>query len=163
MANSTALLAKTSARAATSVSADAGQEQTLRTHWYTPAWGGMNSTFCSSVLLGAMMVLFFTMSHWYGKLSTWGGVGVGDGKKKKKNRVVESFSRRFSPDILKTIVKRVALLPAHLLSIDGQAGDGDGHLLPPLGGVEEAEGGLGGDADAAGVGEPQLLWHHHLA
>lgn len=61
------------ALAATSVSADAGQEQTLKTHWYTPACGGMNNTFCSSVLLGAIIVLFFTISHWYGRLSTWRG------------------------------------------------------------------------------------------
>ena len=52
---------------------------------------------------------------------------------------------------------------AHLGSIEGQTADGDGDLLPPLGGVEEAEGGLGGDAHTAGVGEAQLPWHHHLA
>lgn len=81
MANSTTFLAKMLALAATSVSADAGQEQTLKTHWYTPACGGMNNTFCSSVLLGAMIVLFFTISHWYGKLSTWRGWHRGRKKK----------------------------------------------------------------------------------
>lgn len=52
---------------------------------------------------------------------------------------------------------------AHFGSVDGQAADGDGHLLPALRGVEEAEGGLGGDAHAAGVREPELPRHHHLA
>lgn len=52
---------------------------------------------------------------------------------------------------------------AHLDPVDGQAADGDGDLLPALRGVEEAQGGLGGDAHAAGVGEAELPRHHHLA
>lgn len=60
-------------------------------------------------------------------------------------------------------VKNQSVLSAHLLSINGQAGDSDGHLLPSLWGVEEAEGGLWGDAYTAGVRETQFFWHHHLA
>lgn len=52
--------------------------------------------------------------------------------------------------------------PANLLSIDGQAGDSDGNLLPPLRRVEEAEGGLRGNANTTGMRKPELLGHHYL-
>ena len=52
---------------------------------------------------------------------------------------------------------------AHLFSINGQASDSNGDLLPSLTGVEKTQGGLGGDAHTAGMREAQLLWYNHLA
>lgn len=72
-------LAKASACAMVSASAENGQEATLNIHLKIPESDGMKSTFISSVAWGLMMTLFLKTKQGYAERSTF---------KKKKSHTV---------------------------------------------------------------------------